>query len=652
VSAEEIRAAADAAYALPEGHAKAQRFEALAAQAKEAGDPLLEAQVLLALSRGHEYGAEQDKLPVVFGRLLQLLDQFPEAVGPLSHSIHWQLKWMTTGLLGNPDVPLAVDYRWLDELELRYRQRGYSLRPVHAERALLALDMGDRAAASAQLEASIAAPRDQMADCQACERNDWGRWRAALGDDDGALSYWGPVLDGTVRCTEEPHRVLGLALLPLLRTGRFDEARGAFLRGYSLARRNINLLRSVGQHIEFCALTGNEARGLEILAEHQGWVADRQVDARKRLEFIGGVAVLLRRLTGLGHGSLPVGAAASRTVASLVPALEAEIRELCGRYDARNGNSAVSDLVNARLRQEPLVDQLPLGLPSRLPVTPVVSAAAAAPAAASGAGLDELIARARELAELRHPGTGEAWTRVAAASVAAARDLPPDVAAQLARASAGKLMGTDPAAAQAALLDVAGRFAELGDLDRALEARASAAQALHLAGDTEGNRAQGRAVIDAARDEAAAAFAAGKLTPRYYLNVLLIDQIIAGHALGTAAERSAADVASLSSGLESVLALAKQHGQAYHLGKGHELQAQVAYWQRDRDAMVRHLTVARESFLGAGLPWFAVQAESNLGELALQAGDPQQAESYARDALAHAVGLPPPGGGDARVTAG
>jgi hypothetical protein len=651
VSAEEIRAAADAAYALPEGHAKAQRFEALAAQAKEAGDPLLEAQVLLALSRGHEYGAEQDKLPVVFGRLLQLLDQFPEAVGPLSHSIHWQLKWMTTGLLGNPDVPLAVDYRWLDELELRYRQRGYSLRPVHAERALLALDMGDRAAASAQLEASIAAPRDQMADCQACERNDWGRWRAALGDDDGALSYWGPVLDGTVRCTEEPHRVLGLALLPLLRTGRFDEARGAFLRGYSLARRNINLLRSVGQHIEFCALTGNEARGLEILAEHQGWVADRQVDARKRLEFIGGVAVLLRRLTGLGYGSLPVGAAASRTVASLVPALEEELRELCGRYDARNGNSAVSDLVNARLRQEPLVDQLPLGLPSRLPVTPVVSAAAA-PAAASGAGLDELIARARELAELRHPGTGEAWTRVAAASVAAARDLPPDVAAQLARASAGKLMGTDPAAAQAALLDVAGRFAELGDLDRALEARASAAQALHLAGDTEGNRAQGRAVIDAARDEAAAAFAAGKLTPRYYLNVLLIDQIIAGHALGTAAERSAADVASLSSGLESVLALAKQHGQAYHLGKGHELQAQVAYWQRDRDAMVRHLTVARESFLGAGLPWFAVQAESNLGELALQAGDPQQAESYARDALAHAVGLPPPGGGDARVTAG
>jgi tetratricopeptide (TPR) repeat protein len=274
-----------------------------------------------------------------------------------------------------------------------------------------------------------------MADCQACERNDWGRWRAALGDDDGALSYWRPVLDGTVRCTEEPHRVLGLALLPLLRTGQFDEARGAFLRGYSLARRNINLLRSVGQHIEFCALTGNEARGLEILAEHQAWVADRQVDARKRLEFISGVAVLLRRLTGLGYGSLPVGAAASRTVASLVPALEEEIRELCGRYDARNGNSAVSDLVNARLRREPLVDQLPLGLPSRLPATPVASPASPAPSAASGARLDELIARAREL-QAGDPQQAESYARDA---LAHAIGLPPQGAAMLASLRANAL---------------------------------------------------------------------------------------------------------------------------------------------------------------------------------------------------------------------
>jgi tetratricopeptide (TPR) repeat protein len=643
VSAEEIRAAAEAARALPEGHAKAQRFEALAEQAREADDRRLETWVLLGLSDAYSRAAEQHKQPTVFGRLLWLLDNFPDEVGSLSHNIHWQLKWMTLALLHHPDVPLTVTYRWFDELESRYRQRGYSLRPVHALRSTLAWNIGDTAAASAHREASIAAPRDEMSDCQACEHCDSGSWRANLGDDDGALEQWAPVLDGTLKCREEPHSVLGKAALPLLRTGRADEARGAFLAGYSLARQNVSLIRTVGQHIEFCALTGNEARGLEILAEHQGWLADREVSASQRLGFIGGVAVLLRRLTALGHSSLP--AATSHTVASLAAALDEEIREICGRYDARNGSSAVSDRVIARLRREPLVGQLPLGLPSRLPAVSAAppAAAVAATGGASGDSLDELIAQARELAELRHPRAGEAWARVAAAGAAADQDLRADVAAQVARASAGKLAGTDPAAAHAALLDVAGRFAELGDLDKELEARASAAHALHLAGDTEGNRAQGRAVIDAARDEATAAFAAGKLTPRYYLNVLLIDQVIAGHVLGTATERSAADVASLSSGLESVLALAEQHGQAYHLGKGHELQAQVAYWRRDRDAMVRHLVVARESFLGAGLPWFAVQAESNLGELALQAGDPQQAESYARDALAHAIDLSPQG---------
>ena len=648
MSAEEIRAEAEAAFALPEGHAKAQRFEALASRAKDAGDPQLEAQVLLALSHAHAYGAEQDKLPVVFGRLLQLLDQFPDAVGSLSQQIYWQLKWMTSGLLGNPDVPLAIGYHWLDELDRRYRQRGYSLRPVHAQRALLALGIGDFPTASAQMEASIAAARDQMSDCQACEPNDWGRWRAALGDDEGALSRWRPVLDGTVACLEEPHRVLGHALLPLLRTGRLDEARGAFLRGYSLARQNINLLAAVGQHIEFCALTGNEARGLEILAEHQGWLADRQVTARKRLDFTGGVTVLLRRLTELGHGSLPVGAAGesgTQTVASLAAALEEEIRDICARYDARNGNSAVSDLVAARLGREPLVAQLPLGLPTRLPAAPMVSAA---PAAASRAGLDELIARARKLAELRHPETGEAWARVAATSAAVGQPLPADVAARVARSSAGRLVKTDPAAAHTALLEVAGRFADLGDLDKELEARASAAHALHLAGaanrdadhDTNENQAESRAAIDAVREEGVAAFAAGKLTPRYYLNVLMTDQLIAGHVLQTAAERPAADLETFLAGLESVLALAERHGQTYHVGQCHELRAQVGHWGGDQDAIVRHLTAARESFLAADMPWLAVQAEANLGELALRAGDPQQAESYARDALAHGSNLP------------
>jgi hypothetical protein len=641
VSTEQIRAEAGAAELLPAGHAKAQRFEALAERAKESGDRHLEAAVLLRLSDAYSLAAEQHKQPAVFGRVLSLFDQFPDEVGPLSHSIHWQLKWMTLALVSNPDVPLTVTYRWFDELERRYRQRGNSLRPVHALRSILAAETGDAATASAEMEASIAAPRDEMADCQACEHNDWGSWRAGLGDDEGALSYWAPVLDGKLSCREEPHYVLAKAALPLLRTGRTDEARRAFLAGYSLARQKISLLRAVGQHIEFCALTGNEARGLEILAEHHGWLADREASASQRLDFLGGVAVLLRRLTALGHDSLPVGASA--TVASLSALVEAEIRAICGRYDARNGNGAASERVSARLSREPLVDELPLGLPVRLPSAgpaagpasePAPAARRAAAQAPAGAGLEELIARARDLGQRRHPGAGEAWARVAA--TASDGELPGDVAAQLARFRAGTLLRTDLAAGRTALLAAAGRFADLGDLDGELEARALAAHARYLAGDAAG----GRAALDAVLAEAAAAFAAGRLTPRFYLNVVLVDRRTAGNELETASERPAADIRRWVSGVAAALAVAERHGDAYHAGECHELLSRAAFWGGDQDAWVRHLTAARDSFLAAAAPWAAARPEAALAELALRAGDAEQAQAHARDALAHAVDPP------------
>ena len=208
----------------------------------------------------------------------------------------------------------------------------------------------------------------------------------------------------------------------------------------------------------------------------------------------------------------------------------------------------------------------------------------------------------------------------------------------MARFSAGALLRTDAAAAHAALLAAAGRFASLGDLDGELEARAVAAHALYVAGDA--GQARGRAALDGVRDEAAVAFAAGKLTPRYYLNVVLVDQVMAGHVLETANERSAADIERFGSGLESALAVAERHGDAYHAGQCRELLSRAASWRRDQDAAVRHLAAARESFLAAATPWAAAQPEAGLAELALRAGDPQQAQSYARDALAHAIDPP------------
>jgi tetratricopeptide (TPR) repeat protein len=642
---DEIRAELEHCASMPQGHAKAHRLEALADRARDASDPGLEALVLYHLGQAYEYSAEREKMPVAFGRLLQLLDRHSAEVGYLSREIHWLLKWMTTGLGINPAVQMTTINRWLEELDSRYQQAGYSPRPVLAFRSWLATQAGDHDAASTWMEQSIAAPRDGMSDCLACEHGDWGDWRAAAGDDEGALEHWAPVLGGTLSCAEEPHRTLAKALLPLLRTGRADEARSAFLRGYPLVRRTISLTAFVGQHIEFCALTGNEARGLEILAEHASWLADTQVDARARLGFLSGTCVLLGRLTELGHDDLPIG---TSTVAGLLPAAREQAREIAGRYDARNGSTAASDRLEERLRQRPLRDSLPLGLPARLPGgtrLPVSTGLTLGTALGGEAGelagvvsspmLDDLVAQARRLTEARHPGAGRAWARVAASDA----DLPAEVAAAVTRSKAGELMRTDPGAARVLLLDAAGAFAELGDLDGELEALASAAVATQLAGQPQAAREAIRDVAARAED----AFTDGTLTDRHYLNVRVSAQMMLLRALELAAERDPADVDAVESGAAEVLAVAADLGQRYHVGRCHELLWRLAAMRGDRGAATEHLHGAREAFLAVDAPWFAAMPEAMLAESALQDGNGHAAERLARDALRRDAGTFPPG---------
>lgn len=654
MTVDEVRAQLQRCSRLPEGRAKTQSLESVAEQAKAAGDRALEAEALIHLSYAYGYSSERDRIPVSVGALLQLLDTFPAEVGGYTHQIFWLLKWMTSGLYRNPAVPLATVDKWLDEFDRRYRQHGYSLRPVLAFRSNLAGHLGDREAQSAHMEASIAAPRDDMSDCQACEPSNWGSWRVDLDDDEGALRHWAPVIAGEQTCTEEPHWVLARALLPLVRLGRTDEARSAFLRGYPLARHDISLMDAVGQHIEFCALTGNEPRGLEIFTEHATWLGETQVDRDTRLSFVTAVAVLTGRLTALGHAGLSLGAG---TVADLGQALRAEITELCAAYDTRNGNRAVSDRVATRLARPPLLDALPLGLPARLPapgsapaVAVPVSPSAASPASAGPAGseLDALIARARELADVRHPEAGRAWAAVEERAGQDGTDLPADVAVKVARARAGRQLETDPGAAREALLSFAGAHGGDGNPDTALEARAVAAIALGRTGGHDAARREAEALTAAARE----AFDAGTLTPRNHVNIHLAAGQIEMDALAASLPEQETDsppaldpdaLAAARRRGEAVLALAAELDQGFHQGQASLMLAQLDSWQRDPDGMRERFAAAREAFLAAGTPWCAAQAEDYLARFAMGDGDPARAEELMRAALDHGGALLPAG---------
>jgi hypothetical protein len=144
------------------------------------------------------------------------------------------------------------------------------------------------------------------ADCAACARHAEGLEAAALRRDERALELWAPVLGGELVCAHQPHGVLGSAPLVLLRRDRPDEAARAHRRGYRISRRKPGYRAAIGEHLEFCALTGNEHRGLELLAEHADWLTEPAPGLAAQAEFLTGASVLLARLAALGHAQLPV----------------------------------------------------------------------------------------------------------------------------------------------------------------------------------------------------------------------------------------------------------------------------------------------------------------------------------------------------------
>lgn len=408
----------------PYGRARTVTAEELVDAAEQFAEPVPLVQALLELQEAYTYGSEPRKSPVVFARLLTLFDEQPDVFDDrLRHMLFWRFKWVAHALRQLPEIPLASLRQWLTEMRDRYEKAGLGLQPYYGEAYQLAAHVGEDTTLAYELWA--ARTRTRLSDCEACEICRRARHHLTAGDDERALRTWEPVLAGKESCQEEPARSFSYALLPLLRTGKTDRARELHLTGYRGCRRNPSMSGEVGRHLEFCALTGNEARGLELLAENRN-LFDEVDSPLDQLDFLTGVEVLLQRVEGLGHGELPAAGYAGRTWT--VAALRAEVRgradDLAARFDARNGTTAHAGRRRTRLDRAPLLDALELTLRTRgldevAPAAPV-AAPASRTAAAVPDDVPELVVRARALEEQGHPDARACWARLR--TLVAARD--------------------------------------------------------------------------------------------------------------------------------------------------------------------------------------------------------------------------------------
>ncbi|WP_432118122.1 hypothetical protein [Streptomyces sp. bgisy032] len=472
----------------PYGRTRTLTAEELVDAAEQFDEPVPLVHALLELQEAYTYGSEPRKSPVVFARLLTLFDEQPDVFDDrLRHLLFWRFKWVANALRQLPEIPLASLRQWLTEMRDRYEKAGLGLQPYYGQAYQLASHLGEDTTLAYELWAGRT--RTRLSDCEACETCERALHHLTAGDDARALATWEPVLAGKESCQEEPSRSVSYALLPLLRTGDADRARALHLAGYRGCRRNPSMSAEVGRHLEFCALTGNEARGLELLAENRN-LFDEVASPLDQLHFLTGVEVLLQRVELLGHGGLPAAGYAGRTwtASGLCAEVRGRADDLAARFDARNGTTAHTDRRRARLDRAPLLDALELTLRTRTldEVTPAAPAAPpadrTAPAAVPDA-LPELVLRARELEEQGHPDAKACWARLR--TLVAARDYshPDDPAvgplvrlrADLLAEEAGRAGENDEFAEAAALFEeAAALYDDAGVPQHAALARASA----------------------------------------------------------------------------------------------------------------------------------------------------------------------------------
>ncbi|WP_329314010.1 tetratricopeptide repeat protein [Streptomyces sp. NBC_01278] len=633
----------------PNGAARNAHAEVLAGAAEALGDGALFRRALDNLINAYLWSAESSKMLVPFARLLQEYDKDPGAFSRWdAHSLFWQFKWVATAIGDSPEIPLESAAGWLDEMERRYRIAGYSERPVREAELWLADAIGEDDRAERAFRAWLAADRDDMSDCHACELNSQGAYAVLRGDDAQALDVWQPVLSGNRTCAEEPHRVLATSLLPLLRVGRFEEARSHHVRGYRMARGNESLLPSVGKHIEFCALSGNESRGLEILAEHAGHVGPL-VNVDDQMAFHGGILVLLRRLIELGHGQSPAVPyqGVPHSVSELYEVLRAGSLDIARRFDARNGTTRVSDRFLARIGREPLVDVLPLGVRSTALPQPRTAAPASAPGAAApvppATGFDELVQRARQAREQRHPAADALWAEVGVhADACPESQADPLVMADVAdhRALAAARAGADDAAQ---LLEaVRDRYEELGQAERAALARLRLASAAAQSGAAPQRI---RELMTVALEAAEALDADEPLRPRRIalaeLTSIRVESYLrpleAGsdheHEHGPGQDHGHGELAA------ELGAFVAAHVEALPdlAAEAEEMLGRVALSQGDTSRALPLLAASAARSVSAGLPWQAVDALVLRAGVLVSLGRPEEAEADARSALEHST---------------
>jgi hypothetical protein len=331
---------------LPEGDAKIKLLEEALRYADLSQDKDAMFDARMELIQAATFGGRIELALNAFAWTLAQYESDNQRYEHYHHDLLWDFKWILGNVDQMPDISQEDTERLFERMREHYAAAGYNMRPIENLRFTLADAAGENDEAAKALKLARSIPRDDMADCEACEADQVTDYYAGIDEYEKAVESAGPNLRGERVCGEVPHRTYGHVLRPLAKLGRTKEADEYQRKGYRLIRGNPEFLGQVALHIAYLSHRGRIRAAVGTFSRHLEWSIDTH-SLGSRLNFLFASLGLLRRLRkDKQQVKLKIPKAfelytsdGKYDLDELIAWLDKESQELAQRFDKRNGNS-------------------------------------------------------------------------------------------------------------------------------------------------------------------------------------------------------------------------------------------------------------------------------------------------------------------------
>lgn len=278
------------AYGSPE---KADLLDRAIAVADESGSLTTQYRARRARFNAAIFGGEAELALALFAWCRHMVSERPDVFD--GSETLWDYKHVITQL---PQFA-AISQQQMDavsqEMTERYQAHGNSMRPVFHKRAEAAVHQGRITQARALWDEAMRHPRDQWADCAACEASFEVELLLRENRFQDLIATAQPILSGATRCAEVPHSTLPDIMLAQSDLGQADEVEKLRSESYRLVRSSPNFVEEVALHIELQVARGNLAEAARIATRHMPWLRISTSDT-VQLHFLRALHCLLAAL--------------------------------------------------------------------------------------------------------------------------------------------------------------------------------------------------------------------------------------------------------------------------------------------------------------------------------------------------------------------